>query len=389
MSFTKTVGFWASTIAFAAIAFSAQAKETKKHPPTKSSSQFGQIEVTKLIVMPDRSGHSDFADAIGSAKKFVHMTMYHITDDTIVNALIAKAADKGVDVKVIVDGAGLKGGTQTVFNKMKKAGVNIRASSTAFSLTHSKDIVIDGKSVIIGAVNMTNTWSNSRDFAIVTTDQPIISEIETVFSADWTNAQKNGNVTPAVSNPNLAWAPTTADTVLVKLIDSATSTLVAETESFNHQDIIDALNRAAARGVNVRLIVPECDLGNATMNYPYLAQLKNVRVHVEHDGNSITQPYMHSKMMIVDNETMYIGSINYTFNSINKDRELGVVFTNATTSSELVKEFETDWNRSQNVPRTPNCGSSSGPTNGGGKYKKAGKGTSWDDEGSPWDVLTY
>jgi cardiolipin synthase len=348
-----------------AVSASAFAKTTshshRKHkprPPIKEpvsgTTEFGEIEVTKLIVMPETAGHTDFIDAIASAKSSVHMTMYHITDNAVVNALIAKAKDKKIDLRVIVDG-NLSGGYRTVFNNLTAAGVKIRAGSTAFSLTHSKDVVIDGKTAIISAINMTNTFSNSRDFGIVTTDASIISEVESVFATDWQNAQDHGNATPPLSNPNLIWSPTTSTNLLVKLIDSSKSTLVAETESFDDSDVINALNRAAARGVVVRLIVPECNLGNALMNYPHLAQLQDVKVHVEHDGNTDQQPYMHSKMMMVDGKTMYIGSINYSFNSTQKDRELGVIFANANTASDLSREFETDWNRSQMPSAKPAC----------------------------------
>jgi cardiolipin synthase len=325
---------------------------------TSGSDSFANLEVTKLIVMPQSAGHSDWVDAIAGAKSSVHMTMYHITDTKIINALIAKAKDTSVDLRVIVDGGSLTGGYLKAFQSMTSAGVNVVGSSKAFSLTHSKDMVIDGKTAFVSAINMTNTTTNTRDFGIITPDSGVISEIESVFTADWANAQNGGKDTPALSNPNLVWSPTTSSSLLVQLIDSATSTLVAETESFDAQEIITHLNQAAARGVKVRLIVPECDLGSALFDYPYLAQLSGVNVHVEHDGDSISQPYMHSKMMIVDGTTMYIGSINYTLNSIQNDRELGVIFTNSTISDSLSGDFEMDWSRSQTPATSPSCPSS-------------------------------
>jgi len=325
-----------------------------------SNSPFPEIEVTKLIVMPNSSGHSDWVDAINGASSSVHMTMYHITDKAMVTALINKAQDSSVDVRVIVDAGSLKGGYQTVFKQMQTGGVNIVASSKKFSLSHSKDMVIDGQTAFVSAINMTNTASNTRDFGIITPDRGIISEIESVFEADWQNAQNQTKNTPEVTNPNLAWSPTTSGPVLLQLIDSASTSIVAETESFDDTDIVDHLNQAAARGVKVRFIAPECDLGNPLFDYQALGQLSGVQVHVEHDGDSVQQPYMHSKMMLIDGTTAYIGSINYSFNSVQNDRELGVVFKNAAITAQLAQEFETDWNRSQAPAANPSCSSSSG-----------------------------
>jgi cardiolipin synthase len=357
MHFSRKSWFFAPVLASWLVGLCANADALRDQ--RASASPGGQIEVTKLIVMPNSAGHSDWVDAIQGAKTSVHMTMYHLTDKTVVSALTAKAKDKSVDLRVIVDGGSLTGGYETVFKSLTSAGVQIRASSKAFSLTHSKDVVIDGKTAIVSAINMTNTTTNTRDFGIVTSDKGMIEEIESVFAADWENAQTGGKVTPAVSNPNLVWSPTTSDNLLVGLINSASSTLVAETESFDSADIIKAMNAAVARGVNVRLIVPECDLGSALFNYPYLAQLSGVNVHVEHDGDSIQQPYMHSKMMLVDGQMIYIGSINYSFNSIENDRELGVIFSNDATATTLASEFETDWNRSQAPAASPSCSKSS------------------------------
>src|SRR5262249_46915944 len=145
-----------------------------------------------------------------------------------------------------------------------------------------------------------------------------------------------------LTNANLVWAPTNSESKLVQLIGSATTSLVVESETFNEQPIIDAMNQAALRGVKVRLIVPECDLGNPLFNYPFLAKLAGVDIHVEHSGNSVEQPYMHSKMMMADGKTIYIGSINLTFNSILNDRELGIIFTNDPVANQLATEFETD-----------------------------------------------
>jgi cardiolipin synthase len=316
---------------------------------------FGNLEVSKLIVMPSSEGHADWVSAIGSAKKSVHMTMYHLTDKEVIQALIDKAKDQSVEVRVIVDGKSLKGGYQKAAQSMISAGVQLRGSSSAFSLTHSKDVVIDDKSVIISAINMTNTAGNSRDFGIITKDEAVIREIESVFAADWENAENHGHTTPALSNPNLAWSPTTSASQLLKLINSATTSLVAESESFDQSDIISAMNEAARRGVQVRLIVPECVLGSGIFNYQFLAQLSGVSVHVEHNGDSVQQPYMHSKMMIADGRTIYVGSINLTFNSIQNDRELGAIFSNPLIASQLNGEFETDWNRSVEPASSPSC----------------------------------
>lgn len=321
---------------------------------------FPSIAVDKFIVMPMASSHSDWVDAIKSARKSIHMEMFHITEKEVINALVARAHD-GIDLRVIVDHQA-KGGYKAAVDTLTNAGVQIRLASAAFSITHSKAMVIDGEEAWITSINMTNTGTGSRDFGITTSDSGIIDEMNQVFEADWKNAENDGDVTPPVSNPNLAWAPVNAVQQLTKLINTSMRTLDVEVENIGLDDVINALNAAAARGVTVRLIMPECT-GNNANNYAGMAKTKGVQLHVEHDGKSLNQPYMHAKMMVADGKVNYIGSINYSYNSMIKSRELGVIFSNPDIGGKLSSEFNTDWNRSQAIQPgdQPNCGGNNPP----------------------------
>ncbi len=216
-------------------------------------------------------------------------------------------------------------------------------------------MVVDGEKAFITAINMTNTATNTRDFGIVTPDANIITEMNSVFEADWVNAENGKDDTPALSDGNLAWSPNNSLDRLTTLVDSATKTLDIEVENLTSDDIVNAFNRAAARGVNVRLVVPECSLGSPLLNYPAIGKLKGVNVHVEHDGRSIDQPYMHSKMMVADGKRVYVGSINYSYNSLLRARELGVIFLDEKTGDTLDTEFQKDWDRSAVPSDQPDC----------------------------------
>lgn len=321
----------------------------------KAGEAFPRLKVDKLIVMPREQGHDDWINAIKNAQHTLHMTMYHLTDKEVIDALVSRVGDKSLDMRVIVDGK-LTGGYKKAFDSIKEAGVNIRASSSFFTITHAKAMVLDGQSVFITAINMTNTARTSRDFGIVTSDENAIAETEKVFEADWQNAQSSGGTTPSLEDPNLAWSPNNSDQQLVKLVDTASQTLDIEVENLGSDDILAAFARAASRGVNVRLIVPECVLGNGLFNYQFFAKLPGVNIHVEPNGNSMEQPYMHSKMMVADGKYIYVGSINYSFNSTMKARELGAIFLDEGTAKTIESEYEIDWNRSHKPDPNPSCG---------------------------------
>jgi phosphatidylserine/phosphatidylglycerophosphate/cardiolipin synthase-like enzyme len=345
------------TLSVLALSSAAVAQEMSrgKKSPVDTNQPFPSIEISKFIVMPMASSHSDWVTAIKGARKSILMEMFHVTEKPVIDALISRAKDN-IDMRVIVDHKVI-GGYKAAFDTLANAGVKIRAASAFYSITHSKTMIVDDNVAWITSINMTNTGTGSRDFGITTPDTGIIAEINKVFESDWTAAGDNSNVdtTPAVSNPNLAWSPTNSTNQLVKLIDAANDTLDLEVENIGAQDILDALNRAAVRKVQVRVIIPQCS-GNNTNNYAALKKLSGVQTHVEHDGKSLDQPYLHAKMIVVDGKLNYIGSINFSYNSTQKSRELGVIFYDTDIGGKLSSEFKTDWNRSVAPADPPECG---------------------------------
>jgi len=348
------------------MAFAQEVNRGKKSPGDDANEPFPRIEVSKFIVMPMASSHSDWVEAIRGARKSIHMEMFHVTEKAVIDALVARAHDN-IDMRVIVDHK-IIGGYKAAFDTLSSAGVKIRAASAFYSITHSKTMIVDNSVAWITSINMTNTGTSSRDFGILTPDTAIIAEIDKVFESDWTAAGDNANVdtTPAVNHPNLAWSPTNSTNQLVKLIDSAKDTLDLEVENIGSQDILDALNRAASpeRKVQVRVIIPQCS-GNNPNNYAALKKLKGIQTHVEHDGKSLDQPYLHAKMIVVDKKRNYIGSINFSYNSTVKSRELGVIFLDEDIGGKLSQEFKTDWDRSVAPADPPECGKTGGNGSGG------------------------
>jgi len=51
---------------------------------------------------------------------------------------------------------------------------------------------------------------------------------------------------------------------------------------------------------------------------------------------------MHAKAMIIDGDTAYVGSINFTKNSIERNREIGLIFTDSVAINFLEKNFLSD-----------------------------------------------
>jgi len=315
----------------------------------------------QLIYTPNPPDeHKPIIDAINSAKVSVRMVMFILTDQDVVNALIA-AHTRIPTVQIILDQSNLSDPTSSnskAYQELLDAGVDFMKSSTKFNLTHEKSMVVDDKWAFVTAMNMATEIdaSKNRDFGVITQDASVIAEWNSVFAADVNNSINQTSDTPPLSVPCLIWSPVSSESKLTSLIGSAKYTIITTVETISDQGVIDALSAAVKRNVNVRLITPQCIKGSEPLfNYPALNTLSSngVSVRLMPYPSSTSTPYMHSKMILVDNTVAYVGSVNFSSNSIHNNRETGIIFTNGAATQTISSLFESDWSKTVELPATP------------------------------------
>src|SRR5262249_7158160 len=125
-------------------------------------------------------------------------------------------------------------------------------SSSGFTYTHEKCVIIDGAQAWIMTMNAnTSSPTSNREYLAIDTDPVDVAEATAIFQADHALSA----ITP--TGP-LVVADTNARSMLVALINGATKTIDLEGEEFsdlNHGGVVDALVAAAARGIAVRIVV--------------------------------------------------------------------------------------------------------------------------------------
>jgi len=299
-----------------------------------------------LIVTP-LDKHQTIIKAIGLATKTIELVNFHLSDRDVVTAL-TDASNRGIQIRMILDSGTLSRNAtaQKIVANLKQANIQVKPSTSKFTITHQKSLVIDDATAFVTTMNLVTTSAVTRDFGIVTEDPSIIAEMDSVFNTDWANADTNDDQTPTLSNPRLLWSPINSSEKLVALIKSAKSTIDLDVESFGDHEVQDALAERAANGVKVRTITPGCISGDTPLrNRPYLDTLaqSGVQNRVMTAVSDETHPYMHAKMLVVDQKIFYVGSENFSFNSLTKARELGIITEDGQMAQQIEAVFNQDW----------------------------------------------
>ena len=134
-------------------------------------------------------------------------------------------------------------------------------------------------------------------------------------------------------------AQTNMETALLTLINNANTSLDMAIYGLNRQSIVAALIAAHNRGVTVRVVG---DDEAATASYqPYYQMLTDAGIPIVTDTSlSIIQ---HNKFLVVDGQTVWTGSTNWTDTGFTLNANNSVVITDSTLAAVYTIEFEEMW----------------------------------------------
>ncbi|GAB4162347.1 MAG: hypothetical protein Tsb006_0450 [Rickettsiaceae bacterium] len=99
------------------------------------------------------------AQEITKAKDSIYVQAYGLTSSSIIYQLKA-AKDKGIDVKVLLDGGNLSD-NEPVLKDLSQAGIDVMFDKMP-GIAHNKIIIIDKEKVITGSFNFTSAADNKN-----------------------------------------------------------------------------------------------------------------------------------------------------------------------------------------------------------------------------------
>jgi len=275
----------------------------------------------QLIQEPD-AGYSPIIGLISGAARSIRITIYELTDPAAINALI-DAHNRGVDTRVILDAAFHGRNTNTAtFQQLSGAGVGVKWAPNGV-IYHQKTITIDDATAAVGTGNLTpQYYSSSRDAWVLDTNPVDVGAIAATFDTDY-SAAPSGRPPPATAAPNLVWSPM-ARAIFLQRIDQAAHSIDVTSEELKDRPVLSALDKAARRGVQCRIVLTENPAWSKGIAEVSAA---GCSVHLFPDTESAL--YMHEKILLTDNTALIIGSQNLSTTSLVENRELSLALDTA------------------------------------------------------------
>ncbi len=107
--------------------------------------------------------------------------------------------------------------------------------------------------------------------------------------------------------------------------------------------LLDSLVDAKNRGVDVKVVYE----GDISSNHYGADYLSSRGVAVKEDGSS---KFLHTKLVVIDDEVVYLGSHNWSPNALGKNNEYGIVIFNQSIANVYERYFQSIWNDASSTP---------------------------------------
>ncbi len=328
--------------------------------------------------------------AIEGATHSINLETYTFEGGLIGNqfsdALIAKQ-QQGVQVNIIYDGWGSMLTHGSFFDRMRSSGVRLVefdplspfAKGFRWSWLHRdhrKLMVVDGRLAITGGINISSVYTSggnparktSRDETAKTwrdtdveIEGPVVSEFQEMFVANWLqqggeplkfadyfpSLDRQGNMIVRV----LGSAPEEFSTIYVTLMsairNAETNIYITDAYFAPGAQMLEALEAAARRGVDVRLLVPgrinEPLIGSAARSD--FSELLDAGVKIYLWQGKM----LHAKTATIDGVWSTVGSSNLDWWSIARNDEINTVILSMRFGRQMNATFMSDLENSQQI----------------------------------------
>jgi cardiolipin synthase A/B len=349
--------------------------------------------------------------AITAAKNHINIETYIIEDDEIGQAFVELLIERqraGVQVNMIYDSVGSINTPRPFFDPLIAAGAGVLEFNPVNPLNakkgwelnqrdHRKILIVDGKTVFLGGVNISSVYSSgsfggSKARAVkreeknaadgkkkvpwrdthIEINGPVVASFQRMFLSTWEKQKgaplKEKNYFPDLKaegkeviraiassfdevrkddGTNATMAAPIYTTLLSAITHAETSIFLTNAYFVPDQQLIDALIAAVKRGVKVRVILPghtdSALVFHAGRSY-YTNMLKGgIDIYERSDK------LLHSKTVIIDGVWSSVGSSNLDWRSFYHNDEVVAIVLGTEFGHQMQKMFAQDLNASKQV----------------------------------------
>jgi phosphatidylserine/phosphatidylglycerophosphate/cardiolipin synthase-like enzyme len=280
------------------------------------------------------------ADAIDRAQTSVDVAAYDFDLERVARALV-RARDRGAQVRLVTD-SDYEDELGPVLLQSAKIPV---VTDDRDPFMHNKFVVIDGQEVWTGSWNLTDngTYRNNNNVVRVTSEK-LAANYTTEFEEMFEEQAFGASSPDPIPNPTIDINGILIETFfesegnvrerIIELINEAETSIYFMAFVFTDDDIASAIIAQHRAGLDVAGVIEARNIDGSGSDY---ATMTRAGVELLEDGN----PYiLHHKVIILDGETVVMGSYNFSASAANKNDENVLIIHSPEIAATYLEEFD-------------------------------------------------
>jgi cardiolipin synthase len=311
-------------------------------------------------------------ESLEAAKNFIHLQYYLIEEGALSERLLSifsRKIKEGVEVRFTYDAIGSLEWQKKSIAQFKAIGVSIfpmmplQFGSLIFSLNyrnHRKIVIVDGEIGFTGGFNISDKYLNNNselgkwDDVHLKIEGPAVEDLHRIFMKDYYFASNNEQLVKPKYLPEInkkqgtilqlvSGGPDSGEPKIlqqyIKMINMAKKSISISNPYFiPNEPLLEAIKMAAIGGVEIKILVPgksDSKLAHYSMFSYFEAFLKvGVKIYLQQAN------FLHSKIIVIDEDVASIGSGNFDSRSFEHNYETNVLIYDGAVAKQLANLFE-------------------------------------------------
>lgn len=326
-----------------------------------------------MKLLPDaQTSYREICELIESAEKRIHIVTFILGRDPVgkhLVELLSRKAAEGVEVRLLLDALGCFLARWGFVDPLRRAGgqvgifmplLPVRTRFSTHLRNHRKIIAVDGKTAIVGGINLTHNYigpkPNPKRWIDTSTTLrgPVVADLEKIFESDWYFAtgeaiHEPGDDSPAIgaedpgehvlqiaaSGPDVEGEPL-YEALMTACFQARKRVWIVTPYFVPDEGLFRALTLQARLGHDVRLILPR----HSNHKLADIARGRFLRQLADAGASIYLHPHrmIHAKHAVFDNMLGMAGSANLDMRSLYLNYELAL-FLHSADEVEVVADW--------------------------------------------------
>ncbi len=297
---------------------------------------------------------TELVNFINNTKSTLDIAIYGYENNSEITSALNRAKSRGVNIRFVYDETfypqDLHYKDNQVITELSEESRSDKNLSSTLSnmIMHNKFIISDDERVFTGSMNISSSGLSDFDVnnIIIINSREVSKlyrqEFEQMLDGKFHQQKavvgKGTKFSIGDSEIEIYFSPKNNSVQrITELISNAKNYIYVPTFLLTHRSILNALNGAKRRGIDVRVIM---DANGVTTSHSKLKELRDSGILVKTENFA---GKLHSKSIIIDDEYIITGSMNFSYSGAEKNDENSIIIKNTTLAKDYKNFFLYLW----------------------------------------------